>query len=114
MTALQAIASAGGFQDDASKGSVVVMRRTGPSSLITRKIDLHDAVQRGASSQDVYLRRYDIVYVNRNAIGDVNLFVDRFFRKMVPVFDLYIRGWQAFNMERVFPSTERLIIETTQ
>jgi polysaccharide export outer membrane protein len=112
MTALQAIASAGGFEDDASKGSVIVMRRTGPGSLITRKIDLHDAVQRGASSQDLFLRRYDIVYVNRNAIGDVNLFVDRFFNKMIPVFELYIRGWQAFNMERVFPSTERLIIET--
>jgi protein involved in polysaccharide export with SLBB domain len=112
MSALQAIASAGGFQDDAAKGSVIVMRRTGPNSLITKKIDLHDAVQRGASAQDVYLRRYDIVYVNRNAIGDVNLFVDRFFRNMLPVVDMYIRGWQAFNMERVYPSTERLIIET--
>ena len=112
MTALQAVASAGGFQDDASKGSVVVLRRTGPNTLITRKIDLWAAIKGGAAKEDVFLRRYDIVYVNRNAIGDINLFVDRFFAKMLPIPTLYLRGWQAFNVERVFPSTERVIIET--
>lgn len=111
ISALQAIAMAGGFSEDASKGSVVIMRRTGPNTLITQKIDLWDAIKNGSASQDVHLRRYDIVYVHRNAIGDVNLFVDRFFNNMVPVFNFYIRGWQAFNLERVFPSTERIIIE---
>lgn len=111
LTALQAVALAGGFKDDASKGSVVILRRTGENSLLTKKIDLDSAIKRGRASQDVYLRRYDIVYVNRNAIGDVNLFVDRFFTKMLPVASTYIRGWEVFNLDRVFPSTSRIIVE---
>jgi polysaccharide export outer membrane protein len=112
MTALQAVASAGGFAVDASKGSVVVLRRTGENSLITRKLDLDRAVQTGAATQDVFLRRYDIVYVERSTIGNINLFVDRFFAKMIPIPALYLAGWSAFNTDRLYPSTERIIIET--
>lgn len=112
MTALQAIASAGGFKDDAAKGSVVVLRRTGENSLVTRKLNMDRAVHDDAASQDVFLRRYDIVYVDRNAIGNLNLFVDRFFTKMIPIPSLYLQGWAAFNTDRVWPNTERLIIDT--
>jgi len=112
MTALQAIASAGGFKDDAAKGSVVVLRRTGESSLVTRTIDIDRAVHDNAATQDVFLRRYDIIYVDRNAIGNLNLFVDRFFTKMIPIPSLYLQGWAAFNTDRLYPNTERIIIDT--
>lgn len=112
MTAMQAIASAGGFEDDASKGSVLVMRRTGPNSLTTRELDLHRAAQAGNPAQDLFLRRYDIVYVERSAIGNINLFVDRFFAKMIPIPALYLAGWGAFNTDRLYPSTERIIVDT--
>jgi protein involved in polysaccharide export with SLBB domain len=112
MTALQAVASAGGFKDDAAKGSVVVLRRTGENSLITRQINLDRAVHDNAASQDVFLRRYDIVYVDRNAIGNLNLFVDRFFAKMIPIPALYLQGWAAFNTDRVYPNTNRIIVDT--
>ncbi len=112
MTALQAIAAAGGYLSDAAKGSVIVMRRTGESSLVTRTLDLDRAVHTGSASQDVFLRRYDIVYVDRSMIGNVNLFVDRFFTKMIPIPSLYLTGWAAFNTDRVYPNTQRIIVDT--
>ena len=112
MTALQAIAAAGGYLNDAAKGSVIVLRRTGETSLVTRTLDLHRAVHTGSASQDVFLRRYDIVYVERNMIGNVNLFVDRFFAKMIAIPSLYLTGWAAFNTDRVYPNTQRIIVDT--
>jgi hypothetical protein len=64
------------------------------------------------ASRDVFLRRYDIVYVDRNAIGNLNLFVDRFFTKMIPIPNLYLQGWAAFNTDRIWPNTQRVIIDT--
>jgi hypothetical protein len=51
---------------------------------------------------DVPLSRYDIVYVPRTAIGNLNVFVDQFFAKMIPVETFTLIGWELFNLDRVF------------
>ena len=102
-TVLQAITRAGGPADDASMGNVVLMRRTGPNSLIVRHVDTDRAVHQGLASFDPYVRRFDIVYVPRTAIGSLNHFVTQFFGTIGTLPTTYIYGWEAFNIERVFP-----------
>ena len=102
-TVLQAVARAGGGMPDAAMGSVILMRRTGPSSLVVRKVQLDRAIRQGLASQDPYVRRFDIVYVPKTTIGNVNTFVGQFFGSIRTVAEAYIFGWEAFHIERVFP-----------
>jgi polysaccharide export outer membrane protein len=102
-TVLQAIARAGGGMEDAALGSVVLMRRTGPSSMVARVVRADRAITQGLASQDPYVRRFDIVYVPRTAIGNINKFVRDFFGPIRTVSEAYIFGWEAFHIERVFP-----------
>ncbi|MGH7726814.1 MAG: polysaccharide biosynthesis/export family protein [Candidatus Eiseniibacteriota bacterium] len=104
-TVMQAIARAGGVTPEAALGSVVLMRRTGPSSLVARKVQVNRAIAQGIAGQDPYVRRFDIVYVPKTTIASINQFVDQFFAKMIPVPQAYIFGWEAFHIERVFPAT---------
>lgn len=103
-TVLQAIARAGGPTADASLGNVILMRRTGPSSLVVRKVQLNRALKQGLAAQDPFVRRFDIVYVPKTTIGNVNQFVTQFFGSARMVAEAYIFGWEAFNIERVFPA----------
>lgn len=102
-TVLQAVARAGGPMPDASMGSVILMRRTGPSSLVVRRVQLDRAIKQGLASQDPYVRRFDIVFVPRSTIGNVNLFVNQFFGSVKTAAEAYIYGWEAFHLDRVFP-----------
>lgn len=105
-TVVQAIARAGGPTNEAALGSVVLMRRTGASTLIARKLQIDRAIGQGLVSQDPYIRRFDIVYVPKSQIASVNQFVDQFFAKLLPVPHMIIFGWEAFNIGRVFPPTD--------
>ena len=102
-TVLQAVVRAGGPAMNASMGSVILMRRTGPSSMALRKVSLDRAIHAGQALQDPYVRRFDIVYVPRTTIGNLNQFVDQFFGNITKVSQAYIFGWEAFNINRVFP-----------
>ena len=101
-TVLQAIARAGGAMPEASMGSVILMRRTGPSSLVVRKVQLNRALSQGLAAQDPYLRRFDIIYVPKTTIAGVNQFVSQFFGSFKTVSEAYIIGWEAFHIDRVF------------
>jgi polysaccharide export outer membrane protein len=105
-TVMQALARAGGMTNDGSMGNVILMRRTGPSSLVARKVQLARAVKQGLASQDPYLRRFDIVYVPKTTIANVNQFVTQFFGPARTLSEAYIFGWEAFHVERVFPEQD--------
>jgi len=107
-TVLQAIARAGGATDGAAMGNVILMRRTGPNSLVARKIQANHAISYAQASQDPYLRRFDIVYVPKTTIAKVDLFVSQHIEKLLFIPQGYIYGWQAFHMDRVFPKDIRV------
>jgi polysaccharide export outer membrane protein len=104
-TVLQAIASAGGATTGAAMGSVILMRRTGPNSLVARKVQLNRAISQGLASQDPYVRRFDIIYVPRTTIASVDLFIENTFQKLVAIPSGYITGWEAIHVDRLFPRT---------
>jgi polysaccharide export outer membrane protein len=102
-TVLQAIARAGGANDKAALNNVILMRRTGPNSLVARRVQANRAISQGLASYDPYVRRFDIVYVPKSAIASVDLWVEQHVTNLLSIPTGYIYGWQAFHMDRVFP-----------
>ncbi len=101
MTALHAVGAAAGVSQRANLHSVLILRRTGPQSLDVYRVDLDQAVDGEARARDLYLQPYDIVYVPRSWIGEINVFVDRFIRQNIAPFTAYIEGWRAFHMDQL-------------
>jgi protein involved in polysaccharide export with SLBB domain len=101
-TLLQVITEAGGFEDDAARGSVIVMHRVGLGSVNVARFRVDRLLRSGG---DVPLSRYDIVYVPRSTIGNVDLFVNQFFeRLLLPAESFALRGWELFNLDKVYQS----------
>jgi protein involved in polysaccharide export with SLBB domain len=98
-TLLQVIAEAGGFEEDAARNSVLIMHRVGLGSVSVTRIRA-DRLLRGGG--DVPLSRFDIVYVPRSTIGNLNVFVDQFFARIAPAGATALLGWELFNLDRVF------------
>jgi len=108
-TVLQAIARAGGATDGAAMGNVILMRRTGPNSLVARRVQANHAITYAQASEDPFLRRFDIVYVPKTTIAKVDLFISQHIGQLLVVPQGYIYGWQAFHIDRIFPKDVRVI-----
>lgn len=85
LTAMQAIASAGGITPDSKMEEVLVIRRTGTSQPMVIPVNLSKAIDGTDTSQDIVLQPYDIVFVPRTAISEVNQWVDQYIRKNIPI-----------------------------
>jgi len=102
MTVTQAIAAAGGFQDDAARNSVLVFHRDGANTVRVERLPLHRALKRAELDADPVLSRFDIVYVPRSAIGNLEVFTRQFFASPGIALHTAISGWELFNLDRVF------------
>lgn len=101
MTALHALGAAAGPSTAANLHSALVLRRAGPQELEVYRVDLDMAVDGEAAAQDIYLQPFDIVFIPRSWIGEVNVFVDHFIRQNIAPFTAYIEGWRAFHLNEV-------------
>ncbi len=102
MTVLHALGAAGGAKGSGKLSSVVVLRRTGPSDLEVYRVDLETAIDGHATARDIFLQPYDIVFIPRSIIGEINLFVDQFIRQNIAPFSAYFEGWRAFNIDEIY------------
>lgn len=102
MTALHAIGAAAGPMNSGKLSGVVVLRRTGPNALDVYPVNLDQALDGDAAARDLYLQPYDVVFVPRTFIADLNLFVDRFIRQNIAPFTAYIVGWQALHVDELY------------
>jgi len=84
-TVMQSISEAGGLKDGARKKEILVIRRSDQGKPVVIKVDLREAMSGKDMSQDIYLAPFDIVFVPRSAVGDLNLFVDLYIKKNLPV-----------------------------
>ncbi len=100
MSAMQAIAQAGGIAYTGKSGSVVVLRRSGQDEALYFQLNAGDLLKGPGRGEDIALQPYDIVFVPRTLIADVNIFVNQYLRPMIVPFSLYLEGWNAFNIER--------------
>jgi protein involved in polysaccharide export with SLBB domain len=102
-TILGAVAQAGGFTREAQSGDILVVRRAGPTTLGVKRINLKAFLQHRRGNPDILLRRQDVVFVNRTAIADINLFVEQVFKPIMTIGDAYAKAWTIVNIDRVFP-----------
>jgi len=99
MDAFQAIALAGGFLPSAQRGDVLVMSRATGHSTVT-EVDLSMRAMRNGFPGAQPLQRYDVVYVPRSRISQVNVFMQQYVRDALPVqFSFYydLRGGTRSN-----------------
>jgi len=82
--AFQAVALAGGFLPSARRGDVLVLSRASGEMQVT-EIDLSPRAMRAGFPDATPLSRYDVVYVPRSPISQVNLFMQQYVRDALPV-----------------------------
>ena len=102
MTLLHALAEAGGPKLTGNLNSVMVLRRLPNDQAYARRVNLKDFLNGQNMSFDFYLQPYDVIYVPQTFIARINQFVDQFFRQMIWVPMLYLRGWEAFHTADVY------------
>lgn len=85
MTALQAIADAGGLTPDADDDSVVLIRRDACGHAAGQRLDMASAVDHPGNGEDAALMPYDVIVVPRSRIANIDLFVQHYIRGVLPV-----------------------------
>ena len=84
-TALQAISQAGGMKDTARRSQVVIIRRGEGDKPLVFQVDLGKAIDSTDISQDIALKPFDVVFVPRSVISNINIWIDQYIRKNIPV-----------------------------
>jgi protein involved in polysaccharide export with SLBB domain len=84
-TVLQAISQAGGVKDTARTTEVIVIRRGADNKPLVIPVNLDKAIDGTDMGQDIVLRPFDIVYVPKSPIANVNKWVDQYIRKNIPI-----------------------------
>ena len=96
--AFQAVMLAGGFLPSARRGDVLVMSRAAGANTVT-EVDLSPRAMRAGLPGAQPLQRYDVVFVPRSGISQVNLFMQQYVRDALPVqFSFYydLRGNRGY------------------
>lgn len=85
LTIMQAIARARGLRDTAKRHDVLLIRRNGLKRPFVYTVNLGAAMAGTDITQNVILRPYDIVYVPKSIIANVNQWVDQYIRQNIPI-----------------------------
>ena len=83
LTVLQAVFEAGGFMDTAEPASVILLRRLNDDKGIAAKLDLKKVIN--AEAEDIALMPSDIIFIPKSTIAEVNLFVEQYITKLIPI-----------------------------
>jgi len=85
MTAVQALALAGGVTDNSDAQGAVLIRRDACGQAQGTKIDLAAATKNPGSAEDVALMARDVVVVPKSGIASADLWVKQHIRDILPV-----------------------------
>jgi protein involved in polysaccharide export with SLBB domain len=85
LTVLQSVTQAGGFKETARLGEVLVIRRdpATPEPIVI-PVNLASVVDGSQTNQDIALMPFDVVYVPKTPVANVNKFVDQYLRQNIP------------------------------
>jgi polysaccharide export outer membrane protein len=93
--ALRAVIQAGGFKTSAKRTSVVIIRRGPNGRAMLRTADLLTGMTNGRTDL-VPLRRFDVVYVPRSGVSEAGLFMQQYFRDLLPIsFSYAVNGFSG-------------------
>jgi polysaccharide export outer membrane protein len=83
--ALQAVVQAGGFKTTANEKKVIIIRRGPEGTAMMRTANLGQAFRHGDQPDLVPLRRMDVIYVPRSGAANAALFMQQYFRDLLPL-----------------------------
>jgi protein involved in polysaccharide export with SLBB domain len=83
-TVLQAISQAGGFVYTGNATDVMVIRRGPEDQPLAMMVNMKKVHNGTDLAQNIYLKPFDIVYVPKTTIADVNLWIEQYMNRMVP------------------------------
>lgn len=101
MTVSQAIAAAGGFTNDASRNSVLLIHRDGARTVRVARVRM-EKLLKGSDPFDPMVGRFDIVYVPRSSVANVSQFLNQLFSGVLMANNAAFVGWELFNLDAVF------------
>lgn len=85
LTMLQAIQSAGGFQDTARRHDILIIRRPPGAEPVARAVNIRSVLSGEEPGRDVRLQASDIIFVPKTKIANVNLFVQQYVNQIFPI-----------------------------
>ncbi len=85
LTVLQAISRTGGMKETARVDEVVIIRRQPNGQGLAIPVDLTKAIDGTDIAQDIPLMPYDVVFVPKSGVSNVNQWVDQYIRRNIPI-----------------------------
>lgn len=83
MTVLQSLSQAGGVKDTARRSEIIIIRLGFDNKPVVLLVNMEKIIDGTETNQ--YIMPNDIVYVPRSAIANVNVWVDQYLRKNIPI-----------------------------
>jgi len=99
MTLVRAIAAAGGPKSAAQLKSVLLLRNDGHQRGEALRINLDMSTLQRNMNNDLPVQAYDMVYVPRTFIADVNSFITQVYDLALPPFDVWSRYTYWYNRQ---------------
>lgn len=84
-TVLQSISQAGGLKDTARTDEIILIRQGADNKFTATMLNLEKVLDGTDFKQDIALMPQDIIYVPKSHIANVNVWVDQYVRKNIPV-----------------------------
>jgi protein involved in polysaccharide export with SLBB domain len=85
MTVLQSISAAGGLKESAKANNIHIIRQGPKGKPQVFTVDLTRVFDGTDLGQNTFLRPLDIVFVPRKTISKVNVWVDQYLRRNIPI-----------------------------
>ena len=85
MTVLQSLSQAGGVKDTARRSEIIIIRPDFDNKPVVLLVNMGKIIDGTETSQYLNLMPNDIVYVPRSTIANVNVWVDQYLRKNIPI-----------------------------
>lgn len=84
VTLMHALSLARGWRETARLSNIIVIRKDAEGKSMATNVDLRNVLNGSDLSQDIQLLPYDIVYVPKSNIANVNKFVSEYINSVIP------------------------------
>ena len=84
VTLMHALSLARGWRDTARLSNIIVIRKDFEGKAMSTNIDLRKVLDGSDLSQDIQLMPYDIVFVPKSNIANIDLFVSQYINQLIP------------------------------
>jgi protein involved in polysaccharide export with SLBB domain len=85
MTVLQSLSQAGGVKDTADRKEILIIRKGLDNNPVVLMMNMDKVIYGVDTVRDLNLLPYDIVYVPKSSIANVNVWVDQYLRQNIPI-----------------------------